>query len=208
MLRHHLDPNNHNGAVFLGLNGLVVKSHGSATDKGVANAIRVAARMVREDITRKIAEDLDNLSAHAQKPGREMSRARSSPAPARRCRRGASPTPSSPSGSTRRRMDRRAHRHPRPPHRRRRRDHGDASRPRRRARRSPPPASARRIGLIVLATATPDQTFPASATKVQTALGIDDCIAFDVAAVCTGFLYALSGRRQYAEGRAWPIMRW
>jgi 3-oxoacyl-[acyl-carrier-protein] synthase III len=51
---------------------------------------------------------------------------------------------------------------------------------------------ARQIGLIVLATATPDQTFPASATLVQTALGIDDCIAFDVAAVCTGFLYALS----------------
>jgi 3-oxoacyl-[acyl-carrier-protein] synthase-3 len=50
----------------------------------------------------------------------------------------------------------------------------------------------REIGLIVLATATPDQTFPASATLVQTALGIDDCIAFDVAAVCTGFLYALS----------------
>ena len=48
------------------------------------------------------------------------------------------------------------------------------------------------IGLIVLATATPDQTFPASATRVQTALGIDDCIAFDVQAVCTGFLYALS----------------
>jgi 3-oxoacyl-[acyl-carrier-protein] synthase III len=50
----------------------------------------------------------------------------------------------------------------------------------------------REIGLIVLATATPDQTFPASATLVQTALGIGDCIAFDVAAVCTGFLYALS----------------
>jgi glycerol-3-phosphate acyltransferase PlsX len=64
LLRHHLDPNNHNGAVFLGLNGLVVKSHGSATEKGVANAIRVAARMVREDITRKIIEDLDNISAH------------------------------------------------------------------------------------------------------------------------------------------------
>ena len=51
---------------------------------------------------------------------------------------------------------------------------------------------ADKIGLIVLATATPDQTFPSSATRVQTALGIDDCIAFDVAAVCTGFLYALS----------------
>lgn len=48
------------------------------------------------------------------------------------------------------------------------------------------------IDLIVLATATPDQTFPSSATKVQATLGIDDCIAFDVHAVCTGFLYALS----------------
>ncbi len=48
------------------------------------------------------------------------------------------------------------------------------------------------IDLIVLATATPDQTFPASATKVQALLGIDDCVAFDVAAVCSGFLYALS----------------
>jgi 3-oxoacyl-[acyl-carrier-protein] synthase-3 len=48
------------------------------------------------------------------------------------------------------------------------------------------------IDLIVLATATPDQTFPSSATKVQAALGIDDCVAFDVHAVCTGFLYALS----------------
>jgi 3-oxoacyl-[acyl-carrier-protein] synthase-3 len=51
---------------------------------------------------------------------------------------------------------------------------------------------AKEIGLIVLATATPDQTFPASAVRVQAALGIDDCIAFDVQAVCTGFLYALS----------------
>jgi 3-oxoacyl-[acyl-carrier-protein] synthase III len=48
------------------------------------------------------------------------------------------------------------------------------------------------VDLIVLATATPDQTFPSSATKVQAALEIADCIAFDVAAVCSGFLYALS----------------
>jgi 3-oxoacyl-[acyl-carrier-protein] synthase-3 len=51
---------------------------------------------------------------------------------------------------------------------------------------------AESIELIVLATATPDQTFPSSATKVQAALGIDDCVAFDVHAVCTGFLYALT----------------
>ncbi|RZM20050.1 MAG: ketoacyl-ACP synthase III [Sphingomonas sp.] len=50
---------------------------------------------------------------------------------------------------------------------------------------------AESIDLIVLATATPDQTFPASATKVQAMLGINDCVAFDVAAVCSGFLYAV-----------------
>jgi len=48
------------------------------------------------------------------------------------------------------------------------------------------------IDLIVLATATPDQTFPSSATKVQAELGIDDCIAFDVHAVWHRLPYALS----------------
>ena len=47
------------------------------------------------------------------------------------------------------------------------------------------------IDLIVLATATPDQTFPASATLVQERLGCVGGIAFDVGAVCSGFLYAL-----------------
>ena len=47
------------------------------------------------------------------------------------------------------------------------------------------------IDLIVLATATPDNTFPAVATQVQRALGCRGGIAFDVQAVCTGFLYAL-----------------
>lgn len=48
------------------------------------------------------------------------------------------------------------------------------------------------VGLIVLATTTPDKTFPATAIQVQANLGIDDCVAFDVQAVCSGFLYALS----------------
>ena len=64
LLRHHLDPNNHNGAVFLGLNGLVVKSHGGANETGVANAIAVAAKSVRDDLARKIAEDLKYFEAH------------------------------------------------------------------------------------------------------------------------------------------------
>ena len=61
LLRHHLDPNNHNGAVFLGLNGVVVKSHGSANAKGVANAVEVAARLLEDDITNRIASDLGVL---------------------------------------------------------------------------------------------------------------------------------------------------
>jgi len=51
---------------------------------------------------------------------------------------------------------------------------------------------ASEIGLIVLATATPDNTFPATATTVQDALGCNGGIAFDVQAVCSGFLYALA----------------
>ena len=65
LLKVHLDPNNHNGAVFLGLNGIVVKSHGGADVSGVANAIGVAAKLVSNDITRRITEDLDNFRAHA-----------------------------------------------------------------------------------------------------------------------------------------------
>ncbi|WP_448586998.1 beta-ketoacyl-ACP synthase III [Thermaurantiacus sp.] len=48
------------------------------------------------------------------------------------------------------------------------------------------------IDLIILATATPDQTFPATATAVQARLGITGGAAFDVAAVCSGFIYALA----------------
>ncbi len=48
------------------------------------------------------------------------------------------------------------------------------------------------LDLIVLATATPDHTFPATAAKVQARLGMRRGAAFDVQAVCTGFIYALS----------------
>jgi len=48
------------------------------------------------------------------------------------------------------------------------------------------------LDLIVVATATPDNTFPATATRVQAALGMTGGCAFDVQAVCSGFIYALS----------------
>jgi 3-oxoacyl-[acyl-carrier-protein] synthase-3 len=48
------------------------------------------------------------------------------------------------------------------------------------------------IDMIVLATATPDETFPSTATRVQAELGMTRGAAFDVQAVCTGFVYALN----------------
>jgi 3-oxoacyl-[acyl-carrier-protein] synthase III len=51
---------------------------------------------------------------------------------------------------------------------------------------------AQAIDLIVLATSTPDNTFPATAVSVQAGLGITHGAAFDLQAVCTGFIYALA----------------
>lgn len=48
------------------------------------------------------------------------------------------------------------------------------------------------LGAIILATTTPDTTFPATAAHVQKALGAPGCLAFDVQAVCSGFIYALA----------------
>jgi hypothetical protein len=149
--------------------------------------------MVREDITRKIAEDLDNIPRHAF-----AARRRNEPLALghRRHRLGAAANRvdqcrARRAGRHHRRVDRRAHRH------RSRHIAGDGettatSPPKPRARRSPRPASAdrHRPHRARHRDARPD--LPGSATKVQTALGINDCIAFDVHAVCTGFLYALS----------------
>ncbi|MEC9368028.1 MAG: beta-ketoacyl-ACP synthase III, partial [Pseudomonadota bacterium] len=51
---------------------------------------------------------------------------------------------------------------------------------------------ASQIDLIVLATSTPDQTFPATAVTIQARLGITHGAAFDLQAVCSGFVYALA----------------
>lgn len=70
-LKSHLDPNNHNGAVFLGLNGLVVKSHGSANAPGMAAAISLAYDLVTDDISHRIAQDLENFRASPAAPTEE-----------------------------------------------------------------------------------------------------------------------------------------
>src|SRR3546814_4422255 len=48
------------------------------------------------------------------------------------------------------------------------------------------------IDLIVCATSTPDETFPATATRIQARLGVGQGAAFDVQAVCSGFVYGLA----------------
>ena len=48
------------------------------------------------------------------------------------------------------------------------------------------------IDLVIVATTTPDEVFPAVACRLQSALGIPPCAAFDIQAVCSGFAYAVS----------------
>ena len=65
-LKNHLDPNNHNGAVFMGLNGLVIKSHGGASAEGFASAIGVAVDMAENDLAGKISLDLENCNSSVE----------------------------------------------------------------------------------------------------------------------------------------------
>jgi glycerol-3-phosphate acyltransferase PlsX len=82
LLRDHLDPNNHNGALFVGLNGVVVKSHGGATALGVAHAIEITARLLEENLTERIAADLANVGIETiQQTARPTSRSADQAAP-------------------------------------------------------------------------------------------------------------------------------
>uniref|UniRef100_A0A451BDA8 Beta-ketoacyl-[acyl-carrier-protein] synthase III n=1 Tax=Candidatus Kentrum sp. MB TaxID=2138164 RepID=A0A451BDA8_9GAMM len=58
------------------------------------------------------------------------------------------------------------------------------------------------IDLIVLGTTTPDLVYPATACRLQARLGIKDCPAFDVQAVCTGFIYALGIADQFIRTKS------
>jgi glycerol-3-phosphate acyltransferase PlsX len=64
-VRRKLDPRTQNGGVFLGLNGVVVKSHGSADAVGFASAVDMAIDMARADINARIATDRSAITAEA-----------------------------------------------------------------------------------------------------------------------------------------------
>jgi len=67
-LREKMDPNKVNGGVFLGLNGIVIKSHGSANAEGIAAAIAVGYDMARNDLNAKISQDLKIYHARRLPP--------------------------------------------------------------------------------------------------------------------------------------------
>jgi glycerol-3-phosphate acyltransferase PlsX len=72
-LRHKTDPRRHNGAMFLGLNGTVVKSHGGTDALGFAAAVEVATDAVAEAINQRIIDEFARLraAAEANQPARE-----------------------------------------------------------------------------------------------------------------------------------------
>jgi glycerol-3-phosphate acyltransferase PlsX len=68
MLREKLDPSKVNGGVFLGLNGIVIKSHGGANAEGIAAAIEVGYDMAKNGLTQKIENDLKKYHAKRLPP--------------------------------------------------------------------------------------------------------------------------------------------
>ncbi len=125
LVRQRLDPRRYNGAMFLGLNGIVVKSHGGTDALGFANAIGVAVDLVQQGTNERITGELNRLEEEAPRgrharasvacSARGWSAARRLPAGAGRQQRRARRD-----RRHQRRLDRRAHRHPPAPHRRRR----------------------------------------------------------------------------------------
>jgi glycerol-3-phosphate acyltransferase PlsX len=64
-----MDPRKHNGGVFLGLNGVVVKSHGGTDALGFATAIDVAVDIVKNDLVSKIKADVEIMTGLLKQPG-------------------------------------------------------------------------------------------------------------------------------------------
>src|SRR3981189_1188419 len=153
-LKDKLDPNKSNGGVFLGLNGIVVKSHGDATPEGFAYAVDVGYEMRRYHILTKaeLAPRLDTSDEWiVQRTGiRQRHIAAEGEFTSHLAVKAA------------------------------------------RAALAHAGIVAQSIDLIVLAASTPDNTFPATAVAVQNALGIHHGAAFDLQAVCSGFIFALA----------------
>ena len=209
-LRDKMDPRKANGGVFLGLNGIVIKSHGGTDAEGFAAAVDVGYDMVRYELLNKISDTLLRHAREEAAPGKVRSRfvtvTRSvvlgcgSYLP-QRC---LTNDDLARIGRHVRRMDRAAHRHPRAPHRGRRRvdlrsrHRGGARRARRRAGRCAVDRPDRGRDLDAGQHVSGER-----GRRCRPALGITHGAAFDLQAVCSGFVYRAGDRRRaVAHGRA------
>ena len=211
-----MDPRKSNGGVFLGLNGIVIKSHGGTDDEGFASAIDMGYDMVRYELARQDRRVawratcrqrataargershlvtfafggawLRLLSAGAHSHQRRTGASRSTPPTNGSCS-----APASASAISRRAGELTS----------------DLALHAARAALANAKVEAESIDLIVLATSTPDKTFPATAVSVQAGLGITSGAAFDLQAVCSGFVYALSVVDAMLKSRRASSARW
>ena len=196
-LRERMDPRKSNGGVFLGLNGIVIKSHGSTDAEGFAAAIGLGSR---RGARRIIGQDHGGARASRQAvpPGRRRSCLVTTkrsvilgcgsylPAQVLTNSELARKVDTSDDWIVQRTGI----------HERRIAAPGELTSHMAmhaaRAALAHAKVDAQSIDLIVLATSTPDNTFPASAVSVQAELGITHGAAFDLQAVCSGFVFALA----------------
>ena len=66
--------------------------------------------------------------------------------------------------------------------------------------------TANQIGLIVVATVTPDRSFPSVACQIQERLGVSGCAAMDISAACSGFIYATTIAKQFVESNSYDYI--
>ena len=200
-LREKMDPNKVNGGVFLGLNGIVIKSHGSADAEGISAAIDLAYDMAKFDVQRRIEEDMARFQAAPSRSERGSGMKRSvvvgigASLPERattnadlearmdtsdewiRQRTGIEQRYIAAEGQTTA-------------------DLGEAAAC---AALEDAGLAVADIDMIVLATSTPDHTFPATAVEIQHRLGMTHGSAFDLQAVCSGFIFALTTADAYLQ---------
>ena len=196
-LRERMDTRKSNGGVFLGLNGIVIKSHGSTDAEGFAAAIGLGHGVIRDELLAKITAALGRPG----KPARQAVGGSGLVTAQRSVILGCGsylPAQILTNSDLARKVDTTDdwivqrtgihERHIAAPGEWTSHMAVHAAR----AALAHAKVDAQSIDLIVLATSTPDNTFPASAVSVQADLGITHGAAFDLQAVCSGFVYALA----------------
>ena len=196
-MRRKYDPRRFNGALFVGLNGICVKSHGGADAYAFSSAIRVAMEMITNGFKRRHQEGLRAPQSRGAKRSTGGGQSMTVHSELIGCG-SYLPDRIVTNDDLAKRIDTSDEWIAERSGIRQRHVAVDGELTSDLAIRAAERAlahagtAADSVDLIVLATTTPDNTFPATAVKIQAALGAHRAAAFDVQAVCSGFLYALS----------------